>query len=186
MIQLEPTHSILSRLQTVPGTRVSQTQLKHVLLTQAIAQGPSPGDHLLTGQVFFQPLHTGKESHPEPHGHSAPPSRCCPFPFPGLQPVTSSSAAAAAPRHGSLSQGTSQGSWWLTAWSLPAVVVALRRTPGSTLGTKKGWMPSGNGLPGSVSWPAVYLSHIPLNTGSVCYLAIDPDIAVALQLAAFL
>lgn len=52
MIQLEPTHSILSRLQTVPGTRVSQPQLKHVLLTQAIAQGPSVGDHLLTGQVF--------------------------------------------------------------------------------------------------------------------------------------
>lgn len=52
MIQLEPTHSILSRLQMVSGTRVSQTQLKHVLLTQAIAQGPGIGDHLLTGQVF--------------------------------------------------------------------------------------------------------------------------------------
>lgn len=80
MIQLEPTHSILSRLQTVPGRRVSQTQLKPVLSTQAVAQGPSTGGHLLTGAGA---LRTAKGSHPEPHGRSGPPFQVCPFPFQG-------------------------------------------------------------------------------------------------------
>lgn len=84
MIQLEPTHSILSRLQTVPGRRVSQTQLKPVLSTQAVAQGPSTGGHLLTGAgALCNPLHTAKGSHPKPHGRSGPPFQVRPFPFQG-------------------------------------------------------------------------------------------------------
>lgn len=106
MIQLEPTHSILSRLQTVPGTRVSQTQLKPVLLTQAIAQGPSTGGHLLTGQVFSATLSTQERDLTlSLMGVQVHPSRCAPSLSKGQQPVTSSSAAAAAaPCYGSLSQ----------------------------------------------------------------------------------
>lgn len=106
MIQLEPTHSILSRLQTVPGTRVSQTQLKPVLLTQAIAQGPSTGGHLLTGQVFSATLSTQERDLTlSLMGVQVHPSRCAPSLSKGRQPVTSSSvAAAAAPCYNSLSQ----------------------------------------------------------------------------------
>lgn len=83
MIQLEPTHSILSRLQTVPGTRVSQPQLKHVLLTQAIAQGPSVGDHLLTGQVFPATSPHRKGISPRASWALGPAFQMCPFPFQG-------------------------------------------------------------------------------------------------------
>lgn len=84
MIQLEPTHSILSRLQTVPGTRVSQTQLKHVLLTHAIAQGAQHrGPPAHRAGVPCDLSAQERDLTLSPHGALRPAFQMCPFPFHG-------------------------------------------------------------------------------------------------------